>query len=151
MHTVDLGIRQYVGGCIVYDMFRKVGGTFRKWHDACGILLNLFRMAAAHINVAMPFNVLTLGMIRAAKGKKTKLKLKAYEGRKFTPILIATLMIFSKLTTWMAYGWIVSMHWIGAISKWNIGMAILQGFLWPALGGNIWNVTNSWASFKRIH
>ena len=93
MHTVDLGIRQYAGGCIVYDMFRKVGGTFRNWHDACGILLNLFKMAARHINVAM----LTLGMIRTAKGKKTKLKLKAYEGRKFTPILIATLMNFIKI------------------------------------------------------
>ena len=45
MHTVDLGILQYLVGCIMWELFLAVGGTWYKHTQACATLMNIIKNA----------------------------------------------------------------------------------------------------------
>ena len=80
----------------MFEIFIEVGGVpsnAAKARDACGKIIIMMRTTAKDMNVEMPFNDLTIGMIRG-ENKKTKLKLKAAEGRRTLPILLRMLQTF---------------------------------------------------------
>ena len=91
MHCVCLGILQYLSGNCLYELFRELGGTFKKADAACTKLLNLIVATAHELKLEVPFRALTIRMIRASSSDKPKLKLKAAEGRRFLPILVGML------------------------------------------------------------
>ena len=81
MHCVDLGILQCVCGNATWEIILFLGGNFTRWQGACGLLLNMVRLAARQLNIETPFNNLTIGMIIPKATGKPRMKLKAAEGR----------------------------------------------------------------------
>jgi hypothetical protein len=89
MHVTCLGILQYLQGSVMWELFREMGGTLggANRQSVCRMLEKMVRVCAKRLDVDMPFNTLTHGMIRPSMDKPPKLKLKAAEGRYFLPIL----------------------------------------------------------------
>ena len=92
MHCVDIGILQSVMGCIFFDLWRELGGTYTHPERACSQLLHLVRTQARNLGVDCPIADLTIFMIRVKNKKKPRLRLKAAEGRYMAPILRAILV-----------------------------------------------------------
>jgi len=55
MHCCCLGILQYLLGNVVYEIFVDLHGTFKKPTEACGMILNMLRVIAKHMNKDPPF------------------------------------------------------------------------------------------------
>ena len=87
MHCCCLGICQYFVGCILWQLFVQVGGTMAKWRSACMVLDNIFALCGRDLNMEVSVTNLTVFMIRPSTAKKPKFKAKAFEGRRFLPIL----------------------------------------------------------------
>lgn len=90
MHTVCLGILQYLTGNVMHDLFKELGGTRKNPTRAISLLENIIGVMCRHLGSDRPFHTLTIGMIRVA-GDPPRMKLKAAEGRHFLPILRAML------------------------------------------------------------
>lgn len=93
MHAGCLGVLQYAQGNVVYELWRKLGGTRKKWQHACGLLENMFISMSKEMGVSRPFHSLTIGLFLPASNKPC-LKLKAAEGRHCLPVLIRILQTF---------------------------------------------------------
>ena len=78
----------------MWQLFVKVGGSRKKWRDACAVLLNMICITAASLGLDAPFGSLTLCMFRTSNSKKPKMRLKAAEGRLFLPILTTMIARF---------------------------------------------------------
>ena len=99
MHTCDMGIVQYCTGNCMWEVFLELHGVRTRSTAACAKLENMVKLAAKTLGADIPFQGLTVNMIRKqGPGKKTKMALKAAEGRNFVPILHYMLSIFSLST-----------------------------------------------------
>lgn len=87
MHTVCLGVLQYLGGNVMYDCFRALGGTWENSRAAVSKLEAIVKTMARQLAVPPPFHCLTIGMFRSSGAQKPKLKLKAAEGRYCLPLV----------------------------------------------------------------
>lgn len=87
MHISCLGILQYLQGNVFWELFRSVGGTFKKPDRACTVLLNIMNCSARALGVECPVSWITVSMIRGSATDKPKFKAKAAEGRHLLPIL----------------------------------------------------------------
>ena len=96
MHTVDLGVVQYLSGCVCFELFLECGGkrSVRSiWAAACARLDGMARTAARELNKDPPGDRLSLPRIRA-EGAAPKLKMKAADGRHFFMLLVTVLELF---------------------------------------------------------
>ena len=85
MHVVDLGVLLYLQGCVLFEVFREMGGVITspsKTVDSLCLLLENCSKFIEQKNV--PVNKLTFPMIRS-KATKCKLKVKATEARRLLP------------------------------------------------------------------
>jgi len=99
MHICDLGILQYIQGCVLFDLWRELGGTWKNHQGATTKLLNMLKLQAAALGVEAPIHNLTIFMIRGSGKAKPKLKIKAAEGRHLLPILRQVLLHCMPCTT----------------------------------------------------
>ena len=74
-------------GNVTWVIILFLGGNFARWQGACGLLLNMVRLAARQLDVETPFNNLTIGMIIPKATGKPRTKLKAAEGRHYIVVL----------------------------------------------------------------
>ena len=86
MHTVCIGVLQYLEGCITWELFVKVGGKVTKPQEALDVLYDMICISAADLGLDRPFAQLTLSMFRRKK-VRPRMALKATEGRMYLPIL----------------------------------------------------------------
>ena len=84
---VDLGTLQYLQGNLLWDVFTKLGGVFRRSKAACGKIQSMLSMCASRLGLEQPFHSLVVTMIRPSLAKKPTMRLKAAEGRHLLPIL----------------------------------------------------------------
>ena len=96
MHTGELGVLQHMLGACLWEWFQSVGGIVTKPKPTLDMMLSFIRTASKSLRQErLPFNTLTLGMI---KGKKTssspKLKAKASEASRLLACLV---YIFERL------------------------------------------------------
>ena len=81
MHACDLGVLQYLCGCVIWELFREMGGTDKKHRHVLADIQTMIRTASKSLaQVQLPTNTLTIGMVKGKSGPKTKTK--ASEGRR---------------------------------------------------------------------
>ena len=91
MHTVCLGVLQYLMGNVFWFCFRKLDGTFARHKEACTVLLSMLNLVAAELGLEKPLADLVVTMFRPAMNKKPRMRLKAAEGRALLPIMTTML------------------------------------------------------------
>ena len=99
MHTVCLGVLQYLMGNVMWELFVHIGGVWSNPAKACAALFNIMVLVAQDLGVERPFSSLVVTMIRPAQGKsglgkRPRMRLKAAQGRNFLPILTIILQRF---------------------------------------------------------
>ena len=99
MHTIDLGIGLDISGNILWELFKTLGGTFKRSLKECGQLMAMIKAKADELGVEPPFFHLTVTMIRGSMKVKPKMKIKAAESRRLIPVLSAVLLDFFECTT----------------------------------------------------
>ena len=87
MHTVCLGVLQYLMGNVMWELFVLVCGSMSNPGQACATLFNMTVNVARDLGVDRPFSDLFVRMIRHAANKKPRMRLKAAQGRNVLPIL----------------------------------------------------------------
>jgi hypothetical protein len=97
MHCSDLGINLSLLGNIMFELFQKLGGTFKKSAGTCSDLLVLMRIAAKELGLEPPISNLTVNMFKS-EGKSPKFKLKAAESRVMLKVVHFMLTNFFKPT-----------------------------------------------------
>ena len=70
MHMADLGTLQYLQGNLLWDVFTKLGGVFRRSKAACGKIQSMLSMCASRLGLEQPFHSLVVTMIRPSLAKK---------------------------------------------------------------------------------
>ena len=90
MHAVCLGILQYAMGNALWELYCSLGGTSTN-RGPCQMLLAMIHSMARELEVEIPLNTLTYGMMKKDTSAPPKLKLKAAEGRNFLPVLCKVL------------------------------------------------------------
>ena len=89
MRAVDLGIAQIVTACILWELFKMMGGT-REDDEPLQNLCVMLRQMSKQLNIDPPFWRCTLNMVRVV-GKSPRMKLKAAETRRLVPCLVRLL------------------------------------------------------------
>ena len=93
MHTVCLGILQYLEGNVMYECFILLGGRPSNKQEVVSRLFQMVCVVAMDMGLEKPFSALTYTMFKQDQ-KKARMRTKATEGRRFLPILIGMLQRF---------------------------------------------------------
>ena len=92
MHTVCLGVLQYLEGNVMLELWQKVKRRGMTKTHVEAMLMNMITSTARVMGVDRPFAKLVFTMILPSKSKKPRMRLKAAEGRDFLPILTRMLV-----------------------------------------------------------
>ena len=69
MHVVCLGILQYASGSMMWELFRSLGGTFKKPVVACGRSMSMIEVMSKELDVDQPLYDLSDTMFRKSAKK----------------------------------------------------------------------------------
>ena len=83
MHTCCRGIAGYRSGNIMWELFKALGRSFKRWKGACAQLINMMVVMSRELGLDPPFADLTVYMIRPSASKKPRMTLKVAECRFF--------------------------------------------------------------------
>ena len=89
MHVADLGINVYHRGCILFELFVRMGGLITNPGQTLGELTTLMKAASKAVGQDRPPLIrITWGMIRSKGASYPKLRAKASESRHLVPVVL---------------------------------------------------------------